>query len=142
MIEFRKCHPEHILLVQAQLSQRSEYASNLGSVIGTAANHGVSYSGWVNHRCVGAAGLFPIWRKAVAWAILSNACAPHMRAITRKALKVIPAQGFERIEAMVLCDFAPGHRWARMLGFVMEAERMRRYDPDGRDMALYAWVRE
>jgi len=43
-----------------------------------------------------------------------------------------------RIEMTVDCDFPQGHRWAKMLGFTMEAERMRGYRPDGGDCALYA----
>ena len=38
------------------------------------------------------------------------------------------------------CEFEQGHRWAKMLGFTMEAERMRAYRPDGGDVALYARV--
>jgi len=46
-----------------------------------------------------------------------------------------------RVEAYVDFEFEPGHRWARMLGFKLEAPRMKCHRPDGGDSALYARIR-
>lgn len=44
-----------------------------------------------------------------------------------------------RIEATVLVEFEPGHRFVRMLGFEVENPPglLKRYDPDGRDHIAY-----
>lgn len=46
-----------------------------------------------------------------------------------------------RIEAAVVIGFESGHRWVKLLGFEMEAPRLRKYLPNGSDCALYARVR-
>lgn len=142
-IEFRKCYPEHVLLVQPQMSQQEHFA--LGATIGIEriATQGPSFSGWVDHRCVGCAGLVPIFgHSARAWAILSENCGSHMLAITRFVRKVLARAPYTRIEADVHCDFEAGHRLAKALGFVVEAPRRRKYDAFGRDMALYAFLKD
>jgi hypothetical protein len=42
------------------------------------------------------------------------------------------------VELTVLKHFAAGHRWAKMLGFEIEAPLMRGYNPDGTDSVGYA----
>lgn len=49
---------------------------------------------------------------------------------------------YERIEAVVNCDFEQGKRWMQVLGFTLEAPLMRKYSRTGKDCALYAKVRE
>ena len=58
--------------------------------------------------------------------------------VAQRMLDAYPAQ---RIEAHIDVDFLNGHRWVEALGFVIEAPRMRKFTPDGRDVALYARVR-
>jgi hypothetical protein len=49
---------------------------------------------------------------------------------------------FRRVETTVACDFLPGHRLVRMLGFGKpEATRLRLYGYEGQDEALYARVK-
>jgi hypothetical protein len=47
---------------------------------------------------------------------------------------------FKRIEAFVDANFAEGHRWIQMLGFVREGY-MRSFSPNGNDAVLYARIR-
>lgn len=75
-----------------------------------------------------------------AWAWLAREWRGHARYITRLVQGGLDAAEFERVEAAVKCEFAAGHRWLVRLGFTCEAERMRRWAPDG-DYALYARVR-
>lgn len=92
---------------------------------------------------VACAGLMMVGEhRAVAWAILARDCAPRMRALHRAVSRFLETCGVRRVETVVLCDFEAGHRWARMLGFKMEAERMEAYDAAGNAYALYARVQD
>lgn len=142
-IEFRQCHPEHVLLVRPQPAQRDQFSVGVLAGIEKIALQGPSFSGWVDHRCVGCAGFVPILEHhARAWALLSKDCLPHMLAVTRFVRKVMARSAYTRIDAAIPCDFAPGRRWAEALGFVVEAERMKKYDAFGRDATLYAFVKD
>jgi RimJ/RimL family protein N-acetyltransferase len=64
---------------------------------------------------------------------------PAWLAATRMALRMLDEahrQGIRRIDATVVRDFAPGHRWARLLGFRPYA-RLEAYGPDGQDHVGY-----
>lgn len=76
-----------------------------------------------------------------AWMWMARGWRRHARAITAEVLAVLAESGLRRVEAAVRCDFAPGHRWIRALGFECEAERMKAWGPEGDDFALYARVR-
>lgn len=45
-----------------------------------------------------------------------------------------------RLEISVRCDFALGHKWAKMLGFRVETERMERFGPEGEDHTGYVRI--
>lgn len=78
----------------------------------------------------------------LAWSYLSD------QVNARNFLKVHNAvRGFiheheaRRIEMVVDYEFEQGHKWARMLGFSVDAPRMRKYNVDGSDASLYALVK-
>lgn len=86
-------------------------------------------------------GLVEHWEgRALAWAVLGAGAGRHLVAITRAVRRFLALAPWRRIEAAVECGFAPGHRWARLLGFALEAERMTAWSGE-RDFALYAHVR-
>lgn len=93
-------------------------------------------------KVLGAAGLHcDVDGRATVWALLSPSVEPKLfLKIHRTAERYLAVQPYRRIEATVDCDFKEGHRWALALGFELEAERMRKYDPAGRDHSLYARV--
>lgn len=100
-----------------------------------------SFTGWIDGTPVGCAGIIPQWQdRAIAWAYLSAVCPPVMVAVHKAVARFLASCDIRRIETSVHCDFAAGHRWAVMLGFEMEAPRMRAYGADGHDAALYARV--
>lgn len=80
--------------------------------------------------------------RAILWACVSVKAGARMLALHRAAKPVLDRQPYKRIETTVRTDFEQGHRWARMMGFQMEAARMECYGPDGQDYSLYARVRE
>ena len=72
----------------------------------------------------------------IAWMYLNSKTGPHMRFLTAEVLKGLrQVQG--RIELTVRQDFAAGHRWARILGFVVETPLLRGYGPEGENHVGY-----
>lgn len=78
--------------------------------------------------------------RALAWSFLSSNIKHRMVSVTRYVKDYLKKSTYRRIEMSVDCDHPEAHRWARMLGFECEAERMKKYSADGRDCALYALV--
>lgn len=100
-----------------------------------------SYTALLEDEPVAAAGVIEQWRgRSIAWAFISDT-GPRLFLPVHRAIKhFLDGCYVQRVEMTVDCDFPAGHRWAKMLGFEMEAERMRNYSPDGRDCALYARI--
>jgi hypothetical protein len=99
-----------------------------------------SWTGVMGGEILVCAGTIPFWPgRCHAWAYMTPKTGPHMRWITNEVKKNL-AQIKGRIEMSVHCEFPAGHRWARLLGFKIEAERMEGYGPDGAAHALYARV--
>ncbi len=93
-------------------------------------------------KVIAVAGLAPVWPgRALLWSYMGSNAGRHMPAIHKVALRMIESFEGDRIEADVDVDFEAGHRWIKMLGFELETARMRKYRPDGRDMAKYVRIR-
>lgn len=88
--------------------------------------------------CMGVVGHWP--GRGEAWAMLDAAMPHDFLAIHHLARRFLRVGVFRRVEAVVETGFEAGHRWARALGFELEAPRMAGYGPDGRDYSLYARV--
>lgn len=138
-IYFRPFEPAHLGLLDLPAAERGpvnagEWAAFLAPAF--------TWTGFVEGRVVGCAGLVPQWPgRAQAWLLVGPALPRRAwPAITAKVAAILDAghaAGFRRIEATVVDGFAPGHRWIRRLGFRAEG-LMRGYGPDGRDHWLYA----
>ena len=101
-----------------------------------------SYTAMHNGVPVGAAGIIPQWEgRSLAWSFLTQTGPKHFLAVHRAVKRALDACDVRRLEMTVDCDFPQAHRWARMLGFYMECERMTHYSPDGRDSSLYVRIR-
>lgn len=86
-------------------------------------------------------GWIPLYaHRASVWAYISKDAGSCFVAITRIAKNLFKDLRFRRLEFEVDCEFEQGHRWARMLGFTLEAERLRGYRMDGGDSAVYARI--
>ena len=79
--------------------------------------------------------------RGIAWAYLADELREKMVGVTRAVKRYLRLAPFHRIEMHVDCDFDEAHRWAKMLGFHMECERMKAFTPDKRDCALYAMIK-
>lgn len=132
---------EHILEMQIQDGQAhsrpfitAEYAKWLEGEY--------AFTGLVNGRPIAVAGVTELWQeRALLWSFIGRDAGSHFYAIHRAALRLLASLPYRRIEADTPCEFKAGHRWLRMLGFTMEAERMRAYLPGGGDSSFYARVR-
>lgn len=143
MIEFRACHPEHVRLIDVQPVQRDGFNYMIGNGFENRVAGTLAFSGWLGTTCIVAGGVFPQWgRHGVAWMIASKAIGPELLRLTRFGRDLYQTSPYDRISCDVRCDFTDGHRWAKLLGFELECERMVKYDPMGRDCALYRWLRK
>lgn len=87
-------------------------------------------------------GVAPYWEnRAEVWAIVDRTAGQHLLAVHRRVAQFLDSLEIRRLEAAVEVDFAPGHRWVKMLGFKLEAPRCEAYSIDGKDYALYSRVR-
>lgn len=133
--------PDHLLLIEPQAGQAwaSQFITPAVAqdLVGPHSRTVLDDEGLV----IACAGLAPLDRggKFMAWAYVSAlvtaASFIRLHHLARGYLARVNAR---RVEMVVDCDFPAAHRWARALGFQLEAARMRRYDIDGRDCALYA----
>lgn len=111
-----------------------EYCASLESTLAFAAIE--------DGTVLGCGGLMEMWaHRALVWSFVGANAGKHFTKIHRAVKEFIDNAPYRRIEAEVDVDFAPGHRWARMLGFTLEAERMKCFRVDGGDSALYAKVK-
>lgn len=142
MITFRPAIPEDVPLIEAQLQQQLDKSIMVQPEIAEAVGRTMAFTGLVGDVPIGMAGVVPKWPGTVhVWALLSPACGPYMLPITRFVRGVFDGLPQPRIEAAVLCGFEAGAQFVKLLGFEVEAPLMRKYDPAGRDHALYARVR-
>lgn len=138
VLPFQAEHFERLHLQPAQGYLSSWLTPEQGAIL----EQSHAFTALVGDTVIGCAGIIPAWRgRALAWSFLAWNIGPHFLSVHRAVARHLDESGYRRIEISVDCDFSEGHRWARLLGFEMEAERMRGYRPDGGDCALYARVR-
>lgn len=136
MIRIEPFSPHHMVLLTVQDEQRLE----LSAVQLHALADQQAFTGFAGDTPVIVAGFHQMWPgRALAWAVLSRAAGPHMTQLTRILKRAIRNSGYRRVEATALTTFDEAHRWLLMLGFRLEAARMRHYYGN-HDHALYAWV--
>lgn len=84
------------------------------------------------------AGIVPFWEnRGELWAIFNPRCKDQFLLVHRALKRILDTCPIKRLEAVVDLDFAPGHRWVKILGFEMETPRMRAYNVKGGDASLY-----
>jgi hypothetical protein len=133
---------EHVLSLQLQAGQRDlwpyvtpEYARFLEGEY--------SFTAMVGDKVIAVGGVALLWEnRGLAWTLIDRDAGAHFTELHKAAKRVLDLVPYRRIEADVACGFPQGHRWVRMLGFTLEAERMRAFRADGGDSALYSLVRE
>ena len=87
-------------------------------------------------------GIMKVWdNRGLVWAFVGKGAGKRFLTIHKATLDLLDKSPYLRLEASTSCDFEQGHHWLKMLGFEIEAECMRAYNPDGSDAALYARVK-
>jgi len=101
-----------------------------------------SFSFFDGNELVACAGLIPLRddnHRAVIWSLMAPGAEKHLLSLTKCGLRLMKVSPFKRIEGTTPVDFEQGHRWLRMLGFEIEAECMRHYQPN-EDHSLYSRI--
>ena len=131
----------HLRAMNVQDSQRDVLAYVTDEGLAEIENSGDAFSFVDGEEVIGICGVLPYGDgRGLAWSFLSADIGCRILSLTRAVRKYLAGCNFRRIEMAVDCDLTQAHRWAIMLGFTKEADRMRKYSVDGRDNALYAWV--
>lgn len=142
-ITYTKCHVEHLGHIQVLPGLEPQKALLLNPEYGAIIDTGFSCCAWLGNTPIAAAGIIPLYTgRALAWAVLGVKSGKHMRQITRKVRHALDLSPHARIEMYVEKDFDLGHRWAKMLGFEVEAPVMRKHGIFGQDETLYARIKE
>ena len=141
MIEVIPYRAEHLMQISLQEDQMwlgrfldHEQAKSLEAV--------QAFTGMVDGRPVICAGLIEIHSgRALCWSYVDQSAGLNFLFIHRAVKRFLDMCDYNRIEAEVAAGFDAGHRWMQMLGFKLEAPRLRSYFPDGRDCSIYARVK-
>lgn len=133
--------PEHLLKLQLQEGQ-AYGQSMLTPELAASLVGDLTFTAMADGEPIAVGGVTPLWEnRALAWTFIGENAGPHFVALHRAVRRVLDLAPYRRIEADTPCEFEQGHRWLRMLGFNLEAERMAAHRPDGGDSALYAKVK-
>lgn len=143
MIEIVSFKYEHLGMMKEQVATMATFPK-INEVHGrTLQTSGFSYTMMGGGEVLGCAGVLPYWPgRGEAWTILSGDCGKYFISMHKAVKRFLDICPFKRVEATVDCYFEEGHRWIKMLGFELEAPRMRKYTEDGGDYSLYSRIRE
>lgn len=132
---------EHLMALQLQEGQVHS-ASYVTEDYAQALEGQWAFTAMADGKPIAVAGIAPLWdNRGLAWTFIDKRAGSHFTELHKVVKKVLDDAPYRRIEADTPCDFKQGHRWLRMLGFKLEAERMEAYLVDGGDASLYARVK-
>lgn len=141
-LTYLPCSIEHVELIEPQSGTFMDKAYFIDPAFHHIIQNHFSISAWAGMECIAAAGVVSIYKdRGVAWAFLGAKAGPYMPRLTAKVRSVLNAQPMKRIEMLVDYDFEAGHRWAKVLGFKVEAERMRFSGYYGNDETMYVRIK-
>lgn len=136
--------PEHLNSLVVAPAQRADYDAIVSAGYGATLASGLAWSGFINSRCIGCAGILRLTRhKGVAWALMSDRLSSARFAAVRACRRAIRIAGMARVEIHVVEGHEAGHAFARAMGAVLETpEPMRYHGFNGRSEYLYAVITE
>lgn len=101
-----------------------------------------SYAILQDEKVLACCGVVEHWNgRGEGWAIISGELNYAFIRMHRIVKRFLDWCDIKRIEAIIDTDFKEGHRWAKALGFKMEAPLMKSYGYTGKDCTLYARVK-
>jgi hypothetical protein len=138
VVPFKRWHYAWLADQGPAVDQIGDLAMNK-EVLATLEAHN-TWTGVVEGEPIAVAGTMLLWPgRHMAWAHMTPATGPHMLWITQATLKNLE-QVKGRVELTVRADFIAGHRWAKMLGFLIETPCLKQYGPTGEDHVGYARI--
>jgi len=133
---------EHLAQLQIQPGQRDTLSYVTAPAYAKMLEGQFAFTAMVGDEVVAVGGVTELWdNRGLVWSFVDANAGKHFVALHKAVKEVLDFVPYKRLEADTPCEFEAGHRWLRMLGFTMEAPRMRAYRVDGGDSALYAKVR-
>lgn len=91
---------------------------------------------------LGCGGIALYWPgRGEGWAVFTEHCKREFVPIFRQVKRIVETFPCTRIEAAIDVNFKTGHRWIKLLGFKLDAERLEGYLPDGGAVSLYSRVK-
>ena len=140
LIPFMAQHLKELELQEQQVTMVS-LVGDLDNYAKVLESYGPCFSYEREGKVLGCGGFMDTWPgRSILWCLLSKDAGSHLVDITRSVRKVMKHYPRHRFEATVQYDFKEGHRWMKLLGFELEAERMKKFSPDKVDYSLYARV--
>lgn len=134
-----KEHLDEVLNHPSNAEAKKVYTEEIYKVL---INSEHSFAGVLEGRVLICAGLEQLWRnRSVVWTLISTKNKLDFIYVHKAAKRFLNLVATDiRIEMHVIKDFKQGHRWARLLGFELEAACMKQF-AYGVDYSLYAMVR-
>lgn len=132
---------EHLELLEKQRGKPYSFLNSDQRIF--LASNGLSYSVISKSgRILMCAGIQKHWEhRGEGWAMFDLELKKEFIGVHRIVKRFLDVTPFRRVEATVEANFEPGHRWAKLLGFEMEAPRLKNYFVNGADAVLYVRIR-
>lgn len=142
-ITYLPCKQEHIRLIAPQEGDRVNQLMYTMPDYAEILSENFSMTAFVGHKPIACGGLIHVSKyRAIVWSLMGKDTGAYMLQLTRRVRQFLDQQTIPRIEMTVDFDFLEGHKWARLLGFEMEAARMRKHGILGNDETLYARINQ
>ena len=142
-MELVKYEPWHLMFILNHPSQALVRKFVKESDAISLQRHEYCFSILKNGSPIASIGLMKYWNgRYEAWAFIipgHRSDFLYIHNCVKQFLKHAPCR---RIEMTVEQSYPQGHRWAKLLGFKVECERLESFGPQGGDHKLYVRIRE
>jgi len=132
---------DHLLMFDRHLSSENVIVPTYDQfkrIEGSKFAHTVLVEGGI----VACGGIVQYWSgRGEAWAVINKLAKRHFLTLHYVVKNYLESVSLHRVEATVAKDFNNGHRWAKLLGFELEAETLKAYSANKLDYSLYARVK-
>jgi hypothetical protein len=118
MMRIINFHPEHLILLKPQPSQKEAHAIMLQCDLTTFLNNGFSRSAFLRGECIACVGIQDLSGLGpMVWAVLSKYARKYMLGITRRLVRFLDVYPSGEIYATCNPLDKTQVRWLNMLGF-------------------------
>lgn len=143
-ITYMPFHPAHLEMIDPAEFGRVSAAQlrECKELIIAQAQNGTAITAYLHGKPMACFGFLPIWTGvAEMWLLIEERGRKYGKSLTRAALVVrdyaVLSNNLHRIQITVRCADMRAARWAKAIGFELEA-MLRRYGPDQSDFYIFA----